>query len=115
VGPDFASLAHRGVEDLVSSILDPDHAIHPGYVAFEVVLRSGDREVGLIGEESSSAITLLQAGAERRLIAREQIVSLASTGRSLMPAGLEQGLDPQALRDLVAFIQGGAASVGGGS
>ena len=30
VGPDLGSLAHRGVEDLVSNILDPDHAIHPG-------------------------------------------------------------------------------------
>jgi putative heme-binding domain-containing protein len=110
VGPDLASLAHRGVEDLVSSILDPDHAIHPAYVAFEVVLVSGDRELGLIEHESSSAITLLQAGGERRVISRDQVASMASTGRSLMPAGLEQGLDPQGLRDLVALIQGGAGA-----
>ena len=30
---------------------------------------------------------------------------MASTGHSLMPAGLEQGLDPEGLRDLVALIQ----------
>jgi putative heme-binding domain-containing protein len=112
VGPDFGSLAHRGVEDLVSNILDPDHAIHPEYVAFAVVLRSGDREVGLIAEESASAITLVQAGGERRVIAREQVVSLRSTGHSLMPAGLEQGLDPQGVRDVVAFIQLGATGDG---
>jgi putative membrane-bound dehydrogenase-like protein len=112
VGPDFGSLAHRGVEDLVSNILDPDHAIHPDYVAFEVVLRSGDREIGLIAEESASAITLVQAGGERRVIAREQVTSLGSTGHSLMPAGLEQGLDPQGVRDLVAFIQLGAPGDG---
>ena len=109
VGPDLGSLAHRGVEDLVSSILDPDHAIHPAYVAFEVVLVSGDREVGLIEHESSSAMTLLQAGGERRVIPREQVASMTSTGHSLMPAGLEQGLDAQGLRDLVALIQRGAA------
>ena len=105
VGPDFGSLAHRGVEDLVSNILDPDHAIHPDYVAFEVVSVSGAREIGLIEHESSSALTLLQAGGERRVIPRQQVASMASTGHSLMPAGLEQGLDPQALRDLIALIQ----------
>ncbi len=70
VGPDFGSLAHRGVEDLVSNILDPDLAIHPDYVAFEVVSVSGEREIGLIEHESSSALTLLQAGGERRVIPR---------------------------------------------
>ncbi|HEX2464623.1 MAG TPA: HEAT repeat domain-containing protein, partial [Thermoanaerobaculia bacterium] len=110
VGPDFGSLAHRGVEDLVSNILDPDHAIHPDYVAYEVVLVSGDRELGLIEHESSSALTLLQAGGERRVIPRQQVASRASTGHSLMPAGLEQGLDPQALRDLIALIHQPTAS-----
>jgi hypothetical protein len=110
VGPDFGSLAHRSVEDLVSNILDPDHAIHPDYVAYEVVLVSGDRELGLIEHESSSALTLLQAGGERRVIPRQQVASRASTGHSLMPAGLEQGLDPQALRDLIALIHQPTAS-----
>jgi putative heme-binding domain-containing protein len=114
VGPDFGSLAHRGIEDLVSNILDPDHAIHPDYVSFEVGLRSGEREIGLIAEESASAITLLQAGGERRVLSREQVTTLTSTGHSLMPAGLEQGLDPQGVRDLVAFIQlGGTGDAGG--
>jgi putative heme-binding domain-containing protein len=109
VGPDSGSLAHRGVEDLVSNILDPDHAIHPDYVAFEVVSVSGTRELGLIEHESSSALTLLQAGGERRVIPRQLVASMASTGHSLMPAGLEQGLDPQALRDLIALIQAPSA------
>ena len=88
-------MAHRGVEDLVSNILDPDHAIHPGYVAFEVELVSGDREFGLIEHESSSAMTLLQAGGERRVIPRERVASMTSTGHSLMSGGLKQGLDPR--------------------
>jgi hypothetical protein len=31
-----------------------------------------------------------------------------------MPAGLEQGLDPQGVRDLVAFIQLGGTGAAGG-
>jgi putative heme-binding domain-containing protein len=105
VGPGFASLAHRSAEDLVSNILDPDLAIHPDYVAFEVATTNGEREVGLIANETGEAVELLQAGGERRVVPRQLIVSMTSTGRSLMPAGMEQGLEPRDLRDLVAFIQ----------
>jgi putative heme-binding domain-containing protein len=110
VGPDLASLRHRSAEDLVSNILDPDLAIHPGYVAFEAALRSGERVVGLIEAESAAAVTFLQAGGGRRVLARAEVVAMASTGHSLMPTGLEQGVDAQDLRDLVAFIQEGGAS-----
>jgi putative membrane-bound dehydrogenase-like protein len=106
VGPDLASLVHRSVEDLVTSILDPHLAIHPDYVAYEVALDSGESEVGLIAAETAGAITLLQAGGARRTIPRARIGAMRSTGASLMPSGLEQGLEPRDLRDLVAFIQG---------
>jgi putative heme-binding domain-containing protein len=106
VGPDLASLSHRSAEDLASNILDPNLAINPGYVAYEVTLSSGDREIGLIEAESSDAVTLLQAGASRRVLPRHEIESLASTGFSLMPPGLEQGLEPRDLRDLIELIQG---------
>jgi putative membrane-bound dehydrogenase-like protein len=106
VGPDLASLAHRGAEDLVSNILDPSMAIHPAYVAYTATLASGERETGLVEAESAAAVTLLQAGGARRVIPRREIVALESTASSLMPSGLEQGLAAQDLRDLVAFIQG---------
>ncbi|HVR28969.1 MAG TPA: PVC-type heme-binding CxxCH protein, partial [Thermoanaerobaculia bacterium] len=105
VGPDLGSLAHRSAEDLVSNILDPNLAIHPSYVAFEVALASGDRELGLIAAESPTALTLVQAGGVRRELARREIASMRSTGASLMPTGIEQGLTPQDLRDLIELIQ----------
>ena len=36
---------------------------------------------------------------------QEEIVSLEPTGRSLMPDGLLEGLDDQALRDLFAYLR----------
>jgi putative heme-binding domain-containing protein len=106
VGPDLASFVHRSAEDLVTSILDPHLAIHPNYVAYEVTLDSGETEIGLIAAETAGAVTLLQAGGARRTITRGRIAAMRSTGASLMPSGLEQGLEPRDLRDLVAFIQG---------
>jgi len=55
--------------------------------------------------ESADAITLLQALGKQLVIPRKDIKRLESSGISLMPEGLEAGLTPADLRDLVAFLQ----------
>jgi len=39
------------------------------------------------------------------VIPRDQIETVASTGISLMPEGLEKGLSHQDLADLIAFVR----------
>ena len=39
------------------------------------------------------------------VIARDQIETIASTGVSLMPEGLEKGLSHQDFADLIAFVR----------
>ena len=47
---------------------------------------------------------LRQAGGVEVALARSTLRSLENTGRSLMPEGLEDGLDPQSLADLLAHL-----------
>jgi putative heme-binding domain-containing protein len=105
VGPDLRSLAHRSVEDLLSNILDPNMAIQPGYVSYTAEALSGEVENGILQSESADAIVLLQALGRKVTLPKSQIRSLRSSGLSLMPEGLEAGLTPAELRDLIAFIQ----------
>jgi hypothetical protein len=42
-------------------------------------------------------------------VTRARIASLKTEGRSLMPEGLEEGLKPQDLADLIEFIVTGSA------
>jgi putative heme-binding domain-containing protein len=105
VGPDLGALAHRSVEDLLSNILDPNMAINPGYIAYTVETSSGEIESGLLQSESAEAVQLLQAMGRKVTISRKQIKTLHSSGLSLMPEGLEAGLTPADLRDLIAFLQ----------
>ena len=49
--------------------------------------------------------TLLQALGRQLVIPRKDIKHLESSGISLMPEGLEAGLTPADLRDLIAFMQ----------
>ena len=105
VGPDLAALAHRSVEDLLSNILDPNMAIHPNYVSYTAETVGGDIETGILQSESSETVVLLQPEGRKTTLARKQIKRLESSGLSLMPEGLEAGMTPAELRDLIAFIQ----------
>jgi len=105
VGPELTGMSHRSVEDLLSNILDPNMAINPGYISYNCETVSGELETGILQAESSEAVTLLQASEKKVVIARRNIRRLQSSGISLMPEGLEAGLTPENLRDVIAFIQ----------
>jgi putative membrane-bound dehydrogenase-like protein len=105
VGPDLTGLAHRSVEDLVSHILDPNMAIDPAYLGYHVETTSDDILSGILEEQTAEFVTLLQAFGIRLILPRDQIRHIEATELSLMPEGLETGLSPQNLRDLVAFLQ----------
>lgn len=104
-GPDLAAVAHRSVEDLVSNILDPNMAINPGYLTYLAETRDGELHSGVLASESPEAVVLLQAGGQRVVLPRRELQNLQATGLSLMPEGLEAGLTPAELRDLVAWLQ----------
>jgi putative membrane-bound dehydrogenase-like protein len=105
VGPDLTGLAHRSVEDLLSHILDPNMAINPAYQGYHVETVDDDILTGIIEAQTAESITLLQAFGIRAILPRDQILHLEAADISLMPEGLETGLSPQDLRDLIAFLQ----------
>lgn len=109
VGPELAGSAHRSVEDLLSNILDPNMAMNPAFVAYQVETVDDETITGLLEAQRGDSVTLRQAGEQRVVVPRTRIRSLRSTGLSLMPEGLEAGRSPQELRDLIAFIRGEAA------
>lgn len=105
VGPELTGMSHRSVEDLLSNILDPNMAMNPAFVAYTAELTDGEQEIGLLAAETADAVTLLQAQEHAVVIPRARIKSLRASGRSLMPEGLEAGLTPAELRDVIAFLQ----------
>ena len=108
VGPDLDALSRRSVEDIVTHVLDPDVAINPGYVACVVETEDGLAYTGLLVSRGADAVTLRRPGGEETTVPAGEIATLRLLATSLMPAGLEQGLSPADLRDLVAFLQDGS-------
>ncbi|MDR3633649.1 MAG: c-type cytochrome, partial [Isosphaeraceae bacterium] len=106
VGPNLATITGRTPEDLLIHILDPNREVPPQYINYSVATADGRVVTGLIAEESANAVTLKRAEGATDVVPRNRIEEIASTGLSLMPEGLEKGLEPQDFADLIAFLRG---------
>ena len=94
----------RGAEAVLLNVIDPNSEVNPQYVDYVVQTKSGRTSSGLLASETASGITLKRAGGETETIARTDIKRMRSSGLSIMPEGLEQGLDQQSMADLVAYV-----------
>src|SRR5262249_13041440 len=105
VGPNLATVTNRSPEDLLVHILDPNREVAPNYVNYNVATESGRVHSGIIAEESASALVLKRAEGATTVTGGEQIEVTTSAGFPLRPEGLERGLPPQALPNLIAFAR----------
>jgi putative membrane-bound dehydrogenase-like protein len=106
VGPDLESVRTAGKEAIFLNILDPNREVPPRFASYEIQTKSGDDFVGILANESESGYTLKQPNARENFIPRNQVKSIRSTGKSLMPEGLEAELTPMGLASLLAYIRG---------
>lgn len=105
VGPDLAALGNKSREFLLTAILDPNRAVESNYIDYRVETTDGKQFSGILTEETAVSISLLMPDGKRQPILREQIEELVSTGRSLMPEGLEKDVPPDQMRDLLGFLR----------
>ncbi|MEN9676785.1 MAG: hypothetical protein RIS76_2681 [Verrucomicrobiota bacterium] len=105
VGPDLSGAGTRPADALLVDLLDPSRQVAPDYVAYEIQRTSGDPLTGLIASETATRLTLRAPGSPDTSVARSEVREIRPTDRSLMPEGLEQGLEAQDLANLLAFLR----------
>lgn len=105
VGPDLIALTDKSGESLLNSLLDPSRAVEAKYLEYVAVSEDGRTLTGILETETGAGITLLGNEGKRVSLLRNQIDILQSTGKSLMPDGLEKDLTPQDLADVIKFVQ----------
>jgi putative heme-binding domain-containing protein len=107
VGPDLSGIAGRAPDALLSDIIDPNREVAPDYATLAVATRNGQSFAGLLAEETATTLKLRRAeGVEDNLL-RTEIDGIRSTGKSLMPEGLEQNINFQEMADLISFLREG--------
>lgn len=104
VGPDLSGIGGRPKETLLVDLFDPSLQIAGDFRAYTLITRDGQVLTGLVQSETSGGVTMARGEGVQDMVLRDQIEELRSTGKSLMPDGLEQTLSEDNLVDLLAFL-----------
>lgn len=105
VGPDLVTVKTRGQDALLEAIIDPHKEVAPQYIAYQFQTKDGRTFYGAITQDDAQAVTLKMMGGMSPVISRSDIQSSSSSGQSLMPEGLEGGMSPQDMADLLKYIE----------
>ncbi len=105
IGPNLRSITDRKPSSLLTSILDPSASVDGKYVTYVAVTQAGLTYTGMLASETGNSITLVAQENKKQTILRSQIDEILSTGKSLMPDGLEKDVTHQDFADLIAYIR----------
>jgi putative heme-binding domain-containing protein len=105
LGPDLVTVKNSGKEKMLVNILDPNREVRPDYISYVVETRDDESYIGLVANETVTTVTIRQAYGKENIIHRPDIKKMQSQGQSLMPEGLEAGLKPQDMADLMEYIE----------
>ena len=105
IGPVLNGAGALGVEALLRNILAPNAAMEPGYRVFRVELKDGDVLDGIRVSEDKDAIVLRRQNMEDTRIPQGTVRKASFTKMSMMPEGLLDGLPPEQVSDLFAYLK----------
>jgi putative heme-binding domain-containing protein len=104
IGADLNAIRDRGTAAVLLNILDPNREVKPQFLTYAAVLNNGRALSGMIVAETANSLTLRKADNTTETILRINIDELFNTGLSFMPEGLEKQLDPEAMADVLAYL-----------
>jgi putative membrane-bound dehydrogenase-like protein len=105
VGPDLSGTGQQPRETLLVQILDPSRQVLPDFVAYSAETKGGESYTGFIANESPATVTLRRANEPDITLKRFDLKELKTSGKSLMPDGLEAGMSDQDMADLIEFLR----------
>ena len=104
IGPNLIRGSEKDPESLLTDILDPNQFVEPQYLSYVVTDQRGGLYTGILTEETSTSITLVEGQDLQNTLQRKDIKEIRATGNSLMPEGLEKNISHQEMADLISFI-----------
>jgi putative membrane-bound dehydrogenase-like protein len=104
-GPDLVTVKTKGREALLEAIIDPHKEVAPQYIAYDITMKDGNAFTGIIARDDATGVLLQIMGGAELLLSRSDIKATTSSGKSIMPDGLESGMSVQDMADLLTFIE----------
>jgi putative membrane-bound dehydrogenase-like protein len=106
IGPDLSTIGgRRNDRDLIEAIVYPSSSLARGFEGFTLVTTDGKVVSGLITRETARAVFVRTADQSEVRVLRDAIEEMQPNGVSIMPAGLDQNMSVDELRDLLAYLR----------
>ncbi len=105
MGPDLTTADRQTLLPLITHIVDPSAHIRPEFVAQVVETKDGRTLTGLLAEENTSSITLIDAKNQKLVLAKDKIETMASSPKSIMPENILDTLSDQDIADLFGYLR----------
>ncbi len=105
IGPDLTSYQRKDLSTLLPSIVDPNAEIREGFQFIQVNTKDGRQLSGFESDRDLQVMVIRMLDAQEIMIPVDEIESVESMNRSMMPEGLLEGLDDQQLRDFFAYLR----------
>ena len=107
VGPDLTDIGLRQKPaEILNSLLDPSAKVDPKFQTHSVLTEDGTVVNGVIVEETSDSIHLVDASGKRHQVSVDDITTRRPSDKSVMPDRLLAGFTAQQAADLMSYLFG---------
>ncbi|MEQ1849975.1 MAG: PVC-type heme-binding CxxCH protein [Chthoniobacteraceae bacterium] len=103
LGPDLTGSGRANLDYLLENIADPSGVVSADYRMNIVTLKDGRVLGGIIAAQTARTLTL-RLLTEEATIEKSEIVKLEASPVSMMPEGQLLALQPEQVRDLIAYL-----------
>ena len=101
----MVSVKTKGRENLLMNIVNPNAEVAAQFMAFDIDTTDDESYTALIGNETTTHLTIKMASGVQQTFVRTDIRGMKSSGKSLMPEELHKDLTVQQMADLLTFIE----------
>ena len=105
VGPDLATVRNRTAGAMLADILIPSRSIAQMYEAYVVETISSGILEGVIGEQTSTTVTLVHEQGKKDVIPRAEIKQMYVSNLSAMPEDIDKEVTPGQMANLIAYLK----------
>jgi putative heme-binding domain-containing protein len=106
IGPDLSSVSNRfNRAGILEEIIHPSWSISDQYSSYMVTMNNGDSHTGqIVKRRDTVEIYTQNVDQPPIIVSRDEVTSIEKAEISQMPPGLINTLNPDELRDLMAYL-----------
>jgi putative heme-binding domain-containing protein len=104
IGANLSNLIYRDYASVLRDITEPSAAINPEHISYNVELKDGNVETGVMIKNDQKEVVLGQVTGQNLSIPKEKVAAMKASAVSLMPEGLLKTLGAQQQKDLMTFL-----------